>query len=449
MKSYELQTRIIPLDDSWDVIVAGGGPAGCTAAIAAAHEGARTLLIEATGCLGGMGTSGLIPAWCPFSDEERVIYAGIGEKIMEKVKATMPHVPKQRVDWVPIDPEMLKTVYDDMVTESGATVLFNTFMSAVETDGAGNVSAVIVSNKEGMKACSAKVYVDCTGDGDLSVWAGAGYEQGGPSGELQPGSLCFVLSNVDSYAYHFGTQLHGANLESPIYKMARSEKYPYIKDAHMCNNFIGPGTVGFNAGHVFGVDNTKPMNLSESLMYGRKLARNMRDGLAEFYPQAFGNAFLAQTGALMGIRETRRIIGDYQLTAGDFLARRSFDDEICRNCYYIDVHNTREEADKIASGELNLMEMDKQAAHYGRGESHGVPYRCLTPKGLNNVLVAGRSVSSDRTINGSLRVMPVCLAMGEAAGTAAAMATHAGNDVRKVDVQALRSKLRKAGQYLP
>lgn len=449
MKSYELQTRSIPLDDSWDVIVAGGGPAGCTAAIAASREGAKTLLIEATGCLGGMGTSGLIPAWCPFSDEERVIYAGIGEKIMEKVKATMPHVSKQKVDWVPIDPEMLKSVYDDMVTESGATVLFNTFMSAVETDGAGNVSAVIASNKEGLTAYTAKVYVDCTGDGDLSVWAGAGFELGGPSGELQPGSLCFVLSNVDSYAYQFGVQLHGANPQSPIYKMAQTDKFPYIKDAHMCNNFIGPGTVGFNAGHVFGVDNTKPANVTEALMTGRKLARNMRDGLAEFFPQAFGNAFLVQTGALMGIRETRRIVGDYRLTKDDFLARKSFDDEICRNCYYIDVHNTKEEAAKIARGELTIMDLDRQAAHYGRGESHGVPYRCLTPKGLNNVLVAGRSVSSDRTINGSLRVMPVCLAMGEAAGMAAAMATHVGNDVRKVDVKTLRGKLKVTGAYLP
>ncbi len=450
MKSYELKQRTVPMDDSWDVIVAGGGPAGCTAAIAAAREGAKTLLLEATGCLGGMGTSGLIPAWCPFSDKERVIYAGLGEQIMEKVKSTMPHVPKTLVDWVPIDPEMLKVVYDDMVSESGAQVLFNTFLSGVETDGEGNVTAVLASNKDGLCAYRAKVYIDCTGDGDLAVWAGAQFEQGGPDGELQPGSLCFVLSNVDSYAYTYGVRLHGANPDSPVHRMAKSDKYPYVKDSHMCNNFIGPATVGFNAGHVFGVDNTKPANLTEALMTGRKLARNMRDGLAEYFPEAFGNSFLVQTGSLMGIRETRRVIGDYYLTREDFVARTTFADEIARNCYYIDVHNTREEADKMAKGELSFKEvMDKVAVHYDRGESHGIPYRCLTPKGLRNVLLAGRSVSSDRIINGSLRVMPVCLAMGEAAGAAAAMATHTDGDVRKVDVQELRSKLQKAGAYLP
>jgi len=451
MNGYALKARNIPFSDQYDVIIAGGGPAGCTAAIASAREGRKTLLIEATGCLGGMGTGGLVPAWCPFSDEVNVIYAGLGEQIMEKVKATMPHVPKKLVDWVPIDPEMLKAVYDDMVTESGADVLFNTFLSAVDTDGNGNVTAVIVSNKDGLSAYSAKMYVDCTGDGDLSVWAGAEYEKGDPeTGALQPASHCFIISNVDSYGYQFGTALHAGNPESPIYKIAASDKYPLVHDFHMCNNFVGPGTVGFNAGHVFDVDNTNPRTLSKDLMTGRKLARQLRDGLAEFHPEAFANSYLAQTGALMGIRETRRIIGDYVVTRDDFVARRTFSDEICRNCYYIDVHNTKEEAEKVLSGEQTFEEMcETRAVHYGPGESHGVPYRALTPKGLNNVLVAGRSVSSDRIVNGSLRVMPVCLAMGEAAGMAAAMAVDAGCDTRKIDVATLREKLKAAGAYLP
>jgi len=228
-----------------------------------------------------------------------------------------------------------------------------------------------------------------------------------------------------------------------------SDKYPLIIDLHLCSNFIGPGTVGFNAGHLFDVDNTNTGNLTESLMKGRKIARSFRDGLAEFHPKAFANSFLVQTGALLGIRETRRIVGDYMLTADDFVARRSFDDEICRNCYYIDVHNTKEDAEKVSNNEIDFTELYKDAVHYEKGESHGVPYRCLTPKGLNNVLIAGRSVSSDHVINGSLRVMPVCLAMGEAAGIAAYMAVNAGNDVRKVNVNDLREKLRKHGAYLP
>ena len=144
--------REIPLDDRWEVIIVGGGPAGCTAAISAAREGAKTLLIEATGALGGMGTNGLVPAWCPFSDKERVIYGGLAQKIMESLKSTMPHVAKDAVDWVPIDPERLKTLYDDMVTRSGASVLFDTMLSSVETDGKGLVTGIVVTNKSGLCA---------------------------------------------------------------------------------------------------------------------------------------------------------------------------------------------------------------------------------------------------------------------------------------------------------
>lgn len=450
MKKHTLKCREIPFAGEYDVIVAGGGPAGCTAAISAAREGKKTLLIEATGCLGGMGTSGLVPAWCPFSDKEQVVYQGLAEQIMERVKGTMLHVPKDLLDWVPIDPEMLKSVYDEMVSKSGAEVLFCTFLSAVETDEHGNVTSIILSNKDGLTAYSAKVYVDATGDADLSVWAGAEYEKGGPDGEVQPSSHCFVLSNVDSYAYAYGKSLHPGNPESPVYKIAASDKYPLVYDFHMCSNFIGPGTLGFNAGHLFNVDNTNPRTLSKDLMTGRQLARQLRDGLAEFCPEAFANSFLAQTGALMGVRESRRIVGDYQITREDFVARRSFDDEICRNCYYIDVHNQKDEADKVRDGETSFNEMaEKVAVHYGKGESHGVPYRALLPKGLRNVIVAGRSISSDRIVNGSLRVMPVCLAMGEAAGLAAAMATEQENDLRKIDVTQLRAKLKEYGAYLP
>lgn len=448
MAEYKLPHQRIPLDDSWDVIVVGGGPAGCTAATAAAREGARTLLIEATGALGGMGTSGLVPAWCPFSDKERIIYGGLAERVFNESRKGVPHVPAERMDWVPINPEQLKRVYDDMVTEAGATVLFNTLLAGVEVDSDKQVEALILAGKAGLTACRAKLYVDCTGDADLASWSGAQFQKGDEdSGELQPATHCFILSNVDTYSYLYGTRLHAKDSSSSIGAILDSGRWPRIADRHLCNTLIGPDTVGFNAGHLWDVDNTDPASISKALMEGRKLAADFRDALAEFAPKAFANAYLAVTGSLMGCRETRRIVGGYQLTIDDYQARRTFDDEICRNSYWIDIHTAK---DEIAASRKDWNVVSGRFEHYGPGESHGIPYRCLTPKGLGNVLVAGRSISCDRATQGSVRVMPTCLAMGEAAGLAAALA--AGDDVpdtRGVDTDDLRDRLRKYGAYLP
>ena len=446
MDKYVLKEISLVLNDSYDVIVIGGGPAGCTAATAAAREGAKTLLVEATGCLGGMGTSGLVPAWCPFSDKEKIIYKGLAERVFTETKRGMSQIEPEAMDWVPIDPELLKVIYDDMVTEAGAKVLFNTTLSAVEMEDKETVAVVILSNKEGLVAYKAKVFIDCTGDGDLATWAGAKFNKGDDKGDLQPATHCFVLSNVNESEYNNGPSLHANNLKSPAYDIAKSEKYPLIEDTHLCNNLIGPGTVGFNAGHLWQVDNTDPANVSKALMTGRKIAAEYRNALAEYHPKAFSNAFLVNTGSLIGIRETRRIIGDYVITVEDYLARRTFEDEICRNSYYIDIHPAHTKVEIVNQGQS---EDEKQCAKYEKGESHGIPYRCLTPKGLKNVLIAGRAISCDRVIQASIRVMPVCLAMGEAAGIAAAHALKSKViNLHSIDVKYLRSRLIEEGAYL-
>jgi hypothetical protein len=433
-------SREINLNTDYDVIVAGGGPAGCTAAAAAARDGAKTLLIEGTGSLGGMGTSGLVPAWCPFSDHEQVVYKGLAEKVFNDTKQRMPFLKPDAVDWVPIDPEALKVVYDDLVTENGADVMFMTTLAGVEASADGTrVEYVLLSNKEGLTAYSAKIYIDCTGDADLAVWAGAEYIKGDDeTGDLQPSTHCFTLSNVNEEAYSKAPNLHPGNKNSPIYAIAASDKYPLIQDVHACNNKVGPGTVGFNSGHVFDIDNTDPKSVSAGLMYGRKQAAQFRDALKEYMPESFGNAHLVATGSLLGIRESRRIIGDYCLTVDDFIAKQTFEDEICRNSYYIDVHRSPK---AVSNGKI-------REHSYKKGESHGIPYRCLLPKGLSNVLVAGRSISTDRLVQGSTRVMPVCLSMGEAAGCAAALAVSTAVDTRGIDVTQLREKLRGYGVYI-
>ncbi len=450
-KNFTLSCHAEEANQAWDVIVVGGGPAGCTAAVAAARDGAKTLLIEATGMLGGCGTAALVPSWCPFSDLEKIIYRGLAETVFNRSKAGLPHIAPDALDWVPIDPERLKRVYDELVVGAGVKVLFNTSLSAVMKDEDGGGCALVVSNKAGLSVYRAKAYVDASGDADLCAWAGVPFQKGDAEGQLMPATHCFVLSNVDDYAYrtlcHGKGALNGENPNSVIYKIIASGKYPLIKDSHTCNNLIGPGTVGFNSGHLWNVDNTDPESVSQAFFTGRELARQFRDALAEYCPEAFANAFLVMTAGTMGVRETRRIEGDYVLTMEDYIARRSFDDEICRNSYFIDVHRAQKEA---ATNAARAQKIEAGIVRYGKGESHGIPYRCLVPKGLRNVLVAGRTISCERIVQGSVRVMPVCLAMGEAAGMAASdAALHHGGDVRAVKVCDLRERLRAAGAYLP
>ena len=445
MAMYLMPSRSIPLDDSWDVVVVGGGSSGCAAAIAAAEEGARTLRVEAGSALGGMSTSGLVPVWVTYSDGEKIIYRGLAEKVFSACKAGMPHVDPRQPEWVPIDAERLKRIYDGFVTGAGATVSFNTLLAAVETGEDGAVRALILANKAGLNACRARVYVDCTGDADLAAWAGAPFEKGDANGDLQPATLCMMLSNVDTYGYeHCGRILDYGQADPVIRKMLASGKYPAVCDFHFDNSLVGPGTVTLNAGHMWKADNTDPGSSSRALIQGRQNAAQFRDALAEFFPRAFGNALLAATAAQLGARETRRIVGDYVLAIEDYKARRSFPDEICRSAYTVDVQNASPAAEDIRAAQ-----QDYDTMAYRPGESYGVPYRCLTPRGVRNVLVAGRCISTDRLVNGSTRMIPVCLATGEAAGTAAAMAARGDADVHGVAVDLLRTRLRQRGVYLP
>lgn len=425
-----LKNTKIAVDDRWDVVVVGGGPAGCTAAISAAREGAKTLLIEAMGQLGGMGTAGMVPAWCPFSDGEKIIYRGLAENIFEASKKGVPHERKQKLDWVNINPEHLMMVYDRMVAESGAQVLFFSRVAGVEMAADDTVDAIIVANKSGLVAFKAKVFIDATGDGDLAAWAGASFKRGDDKGQVQSSTLCFSFANVDTYHYTTGPSLHTSNKNSPVYKAIASGKYPLI-DSHLCSNLVGPDVVQFNAGHLVNVDSTDPWATTRAMATGRQIAEQYLEAMKEFQPKTFGGAFLIKTASLLGVRDSRRIEGDYIFTVEDWMERKTFDDEIGRNCYYIDVHKP-----------------GHKATRYKKGESHGIPYRCLTPKGLKNVLTAGRCISTDEEAFGSLRVMPPCLVTGEAAGMAAVHAIkQARNDIHQIDTNFLRKRLKEEGQY--
>lgn len=431
----------------------GGGPAGCAAAIAAAREGARTLLIEQYGFLGGMGTAALVPAWCPFSDRQKCIIRGIGFEILEEMKAHMPHVPREALDWVPIDPERLKQIYERRVIAAGGRVLFLTHFVDVlisnESTGERTIESVLLHNKSGLQRVRARVVIDCTGDADVAVAAGAPFQKGGPdTGELQPCTMCFVLAGVDNARLQPWLWAdNGRNLLlKPSIAAAKAAGDLNILEEAANVAYQSPSTIGLNFSHVFDVDGTDAALLSRAMIEGRELIRHLTDFIRKYLPGC-ENAFLVTSGVQIGVRETRRITGDYVLTLDDYLARRSFDDEIARNAYYIDIHLSRREWERNLG---RTIDWETKIHQYQPGESHGIPYRCLLPRRIRNLLVAGRCISTDRAVQGSTRVMPNCLAMGEAAGCAGAWAAarHAGS-VRGVDVAALRDRLRAVGAWLP
>ena len=427
-----LYQKEIPVVDEYDVIVVGGGPSGCTAAAAAAREGAKTLLIESTASLGGMGTNGLVPFWCGFSNGGKLVNRGLARTVLDNLAKRMDAKlykavhegadEPEKFPWrVGIDAELLKRVYDDLVTSCGADILFKTTLSDVQTNDKGEVTSVIVTNKAGLTAYKAKVFIDCTGEGDLIAWAGGEYLLGDEDGNMQAGTLCFTLVNADIDEYHKVRAYK-------IYPTENPEDYDLIIDNFSTTAELGSSSIGFNAGHLPEVNSIDPKSVSENIVKGRKLVEQIVKRLKEKYPQIYGNSRIGATAVTLGTREGRRIVGDYVLTNQDYLDRASFPDEIARNCYEFDSHDLFKKTEEI-----------EDYTPYKPGESHGIPYRCLCPKNLKNVLVAGRIISAERKVLGACRIMATCLSTGEAAGLAAALAVKEnGNDIHKVDTDRLR-----------
>ena len=437
--------REVPVRHEVDVFVAGGGPAGVAAAVAAARQGASVFLAEAHSCFGGMGTAALVPAFMTFGDGVNFLAAGIGEEILDRLHqagGTSPRYDPGRKcgGGVDIKAEVLKRVYDAMVAEAGVEFAFHTLLIAVQTEG-DRVTAGVCAAKSGIFAVKAGIYVDCTGDGDLAAWGGAPFAKGDEEGDLQPGSLCSLWAKVNWQAI----RASGQGPDRSRLKDAFADGVFTIPDLALPGMWqVGEDIGGGNIGHTFGVDGTDERSLTEALVWGRKLVLEYERYYKQ-YLKGFEDMELVATGSLLGLRESRRIIGDYVLCGEDFLKRAVFEDEIGRYSYPVDIHPSKPTA---ANHEAKMKEFT-ETYRYGAGESYGIPYRTLLPKGLANVLVAGRCVSADRRIQGSIRVMPGCYITGQAAGVAAALAVDAGTDTRGVDVAALQGRLVKMGAYLP
>lgn len=436
-----LPSASVPVTREVDVLVIGGGASGIAAAIAAAEGGASTLLVEQRGFLGGMGTVALVPAFCPFTDKQKPIIRGLGLKLMERMKLACDPGYREEyrdmLDWVPIDPEVLKRVYDDAILESGVTPLYHTFVyDVIMSQDNRTVEGVIVVNKTGRSFIRCRYIIDCSGDGDIAALSGVPFQKGGEAGELQPGSMCYLLANVDRpkfsrFLKESGDtgQLH-ATVERAIADGALPEGRKSISGLAWVSDYL----VGVNFGHVFGVDGTRAEDLTRGAIEGRRTAERQLQFFRSYVP-GFEHAHMVASGEQLGIRETRRIEGDYVLTVDDFIAARSFPDDIARNAYYIDIHLANSKSEMTFN-------------HLPPGVSHGVPYRIMLPAGIDNLWVAGRSVSSDRAVQGSLRVMPNCFSMGQAAGTAAALALRDGTGSRGISVAELQQRLLEQDVWL-
>jgi hypothetical protein len=432
-------SRNVPLRHDVDVFVAGGGPAGVAAAIAAARQGASVFLAEGQGCFGGMGTAGLVPAFMQFGDGVNFLAGGIGREVYERLFAAGGVGPDDQQDvgacCAGIRAEVLKRVYDEMMGESGAGFAFGTQMIAADA-AKGAVSHVVCSGKSGLFAVKARVFVDASGDGDLAAWAGAPFEKGDADGKLMPGTLCSLYADIDWEAVRASGHGHYQFIEQAIANGVFTNPDRHLPGFWRVGRHVGGG----NIGHTFGVDGTDERSLTKALLWGRQYQAEYQRFYKE-YLTGYEGMELVATGALLGIRETRRITGDYTMTLADFLQRASFPDEIGRYSYPVDIHASNTDAgsfEKFMNEHTNL--------RYGEGENYGIPYRALTPRGLINVLVAGRCISTDRYMQSSVRVMPGCYITGQAAGVAAALAA---DDVHAVDVAEVQRRLVALGGYLP
>ena len=441
MNRYTLQQEI-PVEDGFDVVIAGGGPAGTAAAICAARLGAKVLLVEATGCLGGMGTSGLVTAFDPMADGEKPLVGGLMREIVETLYERGelgPHVTpefwrKRYHCWTQFRVEGLKQLLDDLAAEAGVEVRL--FTTVIEADAeSGTVSGIIVHNVEGLRYIQAKAFVDCTGDAVLADLCGVECRT---NPAFMPGTLCSLHTGID------WDRVSNQNQQN-LLEQAIADGHFTQPDRHLPGmSRVGKAIGYLNGGHLFGKDALTCKGRSEGMTLGRRLVREYVDFYRK-YVDGCQDIELVITAALMGVRETRRIVGEYDLTFDDYVARRQFPDQIGVFNKFVDIHVrdcSNEEYERFRK------EMD-DVGRLGVGECFGLPYGIIVPKGWRNLWVAGRCNSSDIRVHGSIRVMPAAAMMGQAAGTAAVQAINANRPAFGIDTEQLVRTLRQHGAYLP
>lgn len=406
-----------PVCGRYDVIVAGGGPAGTGAAISAARLGKKVLLIERYGFLGGNWTAALVNPFPYVQYEER---GGIVHEIVNRLKAEGAWG-----GWIDrcFDFEAMKRLLDTMMIEAGVDLLLHSWVADVVKDD-NQVTGVIVENKSGRGAWLADVVIDCTGDGDAAARAGAEFVVGRASdGLTQPMTLMFKIS---------GTNFNQTD-KSELFEMFREVveregldydynfRHPYVlvlpgKDKAICQ-----------ITHIRRLNGADARDLTEAEIEGRRRVYAVFN-LMKRHIERFADIELEETGSQIGVRESRRILGDYVLIKEDLEQGRQFEDGIVDCFNHMDIH-----------------EPDGEDMVYHRVEPYQIPYRCLLPKGLDGILTAGRCISGTHESLAAYRLSGVCVALGQGAGTAASLALDTGTTVREISIPILRESLIKQG----
>lgn len=438
--------RRIRREDGWDVVVAGGGPAGTAAAIAAARQGGRVLLLEGGGCLGGMGTAGLVSAWSDLGDGSRMIVGGIMDELLAALQAEGGFKPgadpaRYRTalhGGLGFNGEVLKRLLDRLCRAAGVTVRFCTRVIDAEVADRA-VGGVVTADVEGLRLVAARAFIDATGDAVLADACGAASRRAGrDTARIMPPTLCAAVAGVD------WARMDRVACDRIVAAGVAAGAFSQ-PDRHVPGLFAGGRTTGIqNAGHVFATDALDVASLSAALVRGRELVAEYARFFRERVPGC-EQLELVATAALLGVRESRRIVGEYELDYADFRARRQFPDQVCVYNKSVDIHVYDCSDAEYARYHAEFTADDRPAA----GEVYGLPYGILVPRGWRNLWVAGRCASSDVKVHGAIRDQPACFMMGQAAGTAAMLAIRRGEDAVGLDTAVLVDVLRAQGAHLP
>lgn len=450
--------REFPITKEIDVVVCGGGTAGTVAAIMAARNGARVLILESSGSLGGTCTNGGVDGFHGMKRHWKGAKVGritggialeIRDRLIDKGAAFGPDGEPVKGDPkdVRYDPELFRLLMDEMCEEAGVQVYFQTYViDAVKEDQ--RVTGVTYVNKSGIGAIRSKVTIDATGDGDVCTSAGAEYMTLRMDDRPAPMSLIF---NMGGMHHRLPEQFGHADGDTRVKFLREAHKKGQIDFAEGADNFgffgvgntivrdgqLREGMGRVNMDMIYNCDATDVEQLSKAWRYGRKrmfeIAHFLRD-----HVEGCEDAFVVYSSPMLGIRDTRNIVGDYVLTEEDFKACREFPDAVGQSGRAMNVHppfGVAEEKDRQWV-EPYWTEIPKPFE---------IPYRALLPKGLDNILVAGRCISATGLMQGSIRGQAQCMITGQAAGTAAAIAVKHQSSPRSIDVAELQSTLRKQG----